>query len=37
MDEPMDLIPCIGCGALVPDIDGPNFRYPDAASPAHFE
>jgi Family of unknown function (DUF5946) len=21
------LIPCIGCGALVPDIDGPTHRY----------
>lgn len=24
---------CVGCGALVPDVDGPNFRYPNAASP----
>jgi hypothetical protein len=24
---------CIGCGALVPDVEGPTFRYPDAASP----
>lgn len=23
----------IGCGALVPDIDGTTFRYSDAASP----
>lgn len=21
------LIPCVGCGALVPDIDGPSHRY----------
>lgn len=27
------LIPCIGCGALVADVDGPTYRYPDAASP----
>jgi hypothetical protein len=27
------LIPCIGCGALVPDIDGPAFRYPESGSP----
>ena len=27
------LIPCIGCGAWVADVDGPTFRYPDAASP----
>lgn len=27
------MIPCIGCGALVPDVEGPTFRYPDAASP----
>ena len=33
MDESKKCIPCIGCGALVPDIDGPTFRYPDAASP----
>jgi hypothetical protein len=26
-------IPCIGCGALVPDIEGPTLRYPDAVSP----
>ena len=26
-------IACIGCGALVPDVDGPTFRYPGAASP----
>lgn len=28
-----NLMPCIGCGALVPDMDGPTFPYPDAASP----
>jgi hypothetical protein len=33
MAKPENLIPCIGCGALVPDVDGPTFRYPDAASP----
>ena len=33
MNESNKLIPCIGCGAQVPDIDGPNFRYPDAAIP----
>ena len=27
------LIPCIGCGALVPDIEGPSFRYPESGSP----
>lgn len=27
------VIACIGCGALVPDSDGPTLRYPDAASP----
>jgi hypothetical protein len=26
-------IPCVGCGALVPNVDGSTFRYPDAASP----
>jgi hypothetical protein len=33
MNKPKTLIPCIGCGALVPDIDGPTFPYPGAASP----
>jgi hypothetical protein len=33
MGTPDHAIACIGCGALVPDIDGPTFRYPDAASP----
>jgi hypothetical protein len=28
-----NLISCIGCGAIVPDIDGPTWRYPNAASP----
>jgi hypothetical protein len=26
-------VACIGCRAMVADIDGPTFRYPDAASP----
>ncbi|HUI93429.1 MAG TPA: DUF5946 family protein [Chitinivibrionales bacterium] len=26
------LIHCIGCRALVPDIDGPTFRYPHSSS-----
>jgi hypothetical protein len=33
MGTPDHAIACIGCGALVPDIEGPTFRYPDAASP----
>lgn len=33
MSDNERLIPCIGCGALVPDIEGPNFRYPDASVP----
>jgi hypothetical protein len=33
LDRAETLIPCIGCGALVPDTDGPTFRYPDTASP----
>jgi hypothetical protein len=28
-----DLIACIGCGALVPDVEGPSWRYPNAGSP----
>ena len=30
--EAQELIPCVGCGALVPDVDGPTFRVPGAAS-----
>lgn len=30
------MIPCIGCKALVPDIDGPTPRYPNAASPGCY-
>jgi len=26
------LIPCIGCGALVPDVDGPTHRYVGASA-----
>lgn len=26
------LIPCIGCGALVPDVDGPTHRYVGATA-----
>jgi hypothetical protein len=33
MNQSTKHIHCIGCGAEVPDIDGPSFRYPDAASP----
>jgi len=33
VSEKVQSRPCIGCGAIVPDIDGPNFRYPHAASP----
>lgn len=25
--EQIELVPCVGCGALVPDIDGPTHRY----------
>ena len=27
MAEKTNLVPCVGCGALVPDIDGPVHRY----------
>ncbi len=27
----VDFIPCVGCGALVPDINGPTHRYIDAS------
>lgn len=30
-------IQCIGCSASVPDINGPTFRYPDAASPGCWD
>jgi hypothetical protein len=33
VDRSSGLIPCIGCGALVPDVNGPTFRYRGAASP----
>ena len=33
MGTPPQTIACVGCGALVPDVDGPILRYLDAASP----
>jgi hypothetical protein len=33
MNKSASTVACIGCGARVPDIDGPTFRYPDSASP----
>jgi hypothetical protein len=33
MSKDAGLIACIGCGAPVPDTDGPTYRYPEAASP----
>jgi hypothetical protein len=31
------MIPCIGCKAPVPDIDGPSLQYPNAASPGCYQ
>lgn len=33
MYTPAQHVHCIGCSALVPILDGPTFRYLDAASP----
>lgn len=33
MMDNLKIIACIGCGALVPDMDGPAARYKDAGSP----
>ena len=33
MHKEDSLIKCVGCGAEVADIEGPNFRYPNASVP----
>jgi hypothetical protein len=33
MQKENTFIDCIGCGAKVADIEGPNFRYPNASVP----
>ena len=37
MKRSSGLIPCVGCRAMVPDIEGQNFRYPGASVPGCWE